>query len=159
MVFWDGDGGPKAFRSAAPHTPIVACWADGDRDGPLCIGDLPVFEDPEFASHVRTQANLNFDMDDIIVDGQFTLKRLLPPDETAKQTHEARRCHYSFNTRYSVRPDAGGVWWPIWLVGRTKTGWWAIRWYQALDGTWFVTFWWYADVHVHLLDTYGEPAL
>ena len=45
-------------------------------------------------------------------------------------------------------------WWPIWLICRTKGGWWAICWYQLIDGNSVVEFWWYADVHVHLLDTY-----
>ena len=45
-----------------------------------------------------------------------------------------------------------GRWWPVWLVCRTKGGWWTICWYQLLDGNWVVEFWWYADVHVHLLE-------
>ena len=46
-----------------------------------------------------------------------------------------------------------GRWWPVWIVCRTKGGWWCICWYQLLDGRWVVEFWWYADVHVHLMDT------
>ena len=56
------------------------------------------------------------------------------------------------NTNTDFESGIHGRWWPIWLVCRTKTGWWTMCWYQLLDGHEVVELWWYADCHVHIID-------
>ena len=82
------------------------------------------------------------------------LERLLPPEQIAHKLHKSTGLKYSCNIDQHAVPQADGRWWPVWLIGRTKTGWWTICWYQVLDGTRIVVLWWYADAHVHLLDVY-----
>jgi hypothetical protein len=74
------------------------------------------------------------------------------PDRHGQKDQEHRySCHLAAEGQFSTVPD--GRWWPIWLLCRTKTGWWTICWYQLLEnGDWITSVWWYADIHVHLLD-------
>ena len=52
----------------------------------------------------------------------------------------------------STMESTTGRWWPVWLICRTKKGWWTVSWYQLLDGSWVLEFWWYSDTHIHLLE-------
>ena len=96
---------------------------------------------------------------------KYTSKQALKETSTNKQSKQSSieqeqqhqhqgRLRYTSEVNDSVVPANDGRWWPVWLVGKTKGGWWTICWYQMLDGTWAVSFWWYADVHVHLVDAY-----
>ena len=117
-----------------------------------CVPDVTVYEDPDFRSNTRTQTDFSICPDDLIKSGGHTLERLVPPKKTARIEGEHINYRYTARRDESVQPQAGGRWWPVWLIGRTQSGWWTICWYQVLDGTWIVVFWWYADIHVHLLD-------
>ena len=107
---------------------------------------MDAYEDPYWQSNTKLQ-NDSFRK---TADGQV-LERLVDPD-SAHKTQEGGALRYTQETDNSVTPSIGGRWWPVWLVGKTETGWWTICWYQILDGTWIALFWWYADVHIHLLD-------
>ena len=70
-----------------------------------------------------------------------------------EQQHQHQgRLRYTQQIADHVVPASDGRWWPVWLVGKTEGGWWTICWYQILDGTWLASYWWYDDVHIHLLD-------
>ena len=116
-----------------------------------CIPDVDVYEDPLFSENSRTQADFDVPRDVLIRDSRV-LERLVSPSKVAGKLYSSTGLRYSCSIDQQVVPQADGRWWPVWLIGRTKTGWWTICWYQVLDGTWIVVFWWYADVHVHLLD-------
>ena len=117
----------------------------------VAFPNVDVYEDPQFSETSRTQSVYTYPRD-VLIRGGEELERLLPPKEMARQVREPAGLRYSCSIDHDVQPQVGGRWWPVWLVGRTKTGWWTICWYQILDGTWRIVFWWYADVHVHLLD-------
>ena len=103
-----------------------------------------VYEDPQFTGSTRVTSE--------------NVDRLIDPGDAPKMREHAndRKEH-----RYAGIPGghifhstgSTGSWWPVWLVCRTKGGWWTICWYQLLDGAWVVEFGWYVDVHVHHLDT------
>ena len=150
-VYWNGQGGPRAFRRNKPHTQARAEWTYTSDIDASCIPNVDVYEDPEFSETSRTQSVYTFPRD-ILAKGDDAVERLLPPKEYARRLGKSMGLRYSCSIDHEARPQADGRWWPIWLVGRTKTGWWTICWYQVLDGTWIIVFWWYADVHVHLLD-------
>ena len=155
MVYWDAEGGPRAFRTTSTHTPHIAQWEASEESGHQCLSAVAVYDDPEFLAHTRTQTKLSFPRDDIIQDSEFALERLVDPKNIAGKDKQIENLKYSSVIDESVQPQAHGVWWPVWLAGKTKTGWWIICWYQVLDGTWIVSFWWYADEHIHLLDARG----
>ena len=104
-----------------------------------------VYEDPVFTGTTRVTSE--------------NVDPRIPPGYAHNMSQQA---HDKKEHRYESLPggqamhssgNAAGLWWPVWLVGRTKGGWWTICWYQLIDGACVVEFWWYADVHVHLLDS------
>ena len=151
MVFWDGQRGPKAFRSARPHTQVRATWEYTSDFDSGCITNIDVYEDPVFSETSRTHSVYSLPRD-VLSHGGVVVERLLPPRQMARREAGPMGLRYSWYLDHDIQPQVGGRWWPVWLVGRTKTGWWTICYYQILDGTWRIVFWWYADVHVHLLD-------
>ena len=79
VVYWDAEGGPRAFRTQSTHTPLIAQWEASEESGHQCLSAVEVYDDPEFLDHTRTQTELSFPRDDIIQDGEFALERLVDP--------------------------------------------------------------------------------
>ena len=104
-----------------------------------CQDSVPaaVYEDPNFTGTTRVTSE--------------NVDRLIDPGDAPKRSERTLSRYEGIEIRHSTGNT--GRWWPVWLICRTKGGWWTISWDQLLDGDWVVEFWWYADVHVHLLDT------
>ena len=150
-VYWNGIGGPTHFRGTRPHGNMPAQWSLGDASD-MSVQVAEVYEDPEFSSKSRVVSE---NMEDVAPKMGETMERLIDPMEPHKMQDYSNKAHkYGGQMEGSLFYSTGntGRWWPVWIVCRTKGGWWCICWYQLLDGTWVVEFWWYADVHVHLMD-------
>ena len=134
---------------------MLAKWSIGEASD-RSVQVPEVYEDPEFSKRARVVSeNVGGPMDDVAPKMDETMERLIDPMEPQKMQEYNNKAH-----KYEGQPEgqvfhesvSTGRWWPVWLVCRTKKGWWTICWYQLLDGQWVVEFWWYADVHVHLMD-------
>ena len=127
-----------------------------------------VYEDPVFSKASRvTSLNVgNVQADGFAPQVQEdpgkmgeTVERLIDPTDPPKMSQHSEqgggKAHrYEGKQEGQTFHSTGrtGRWWPVCVVCRTKKGWWTICWYQLLDGSWVVEFWWYADIHVHLMD-------
>ena len=112
---------------------------------------MDVFEDPFFQRNTSTQTDRTMAKADIIKHGDLILERMVGAN-CAKKTIDRATLNYSTTFDSSVVPESSGVWWLVWLMCRTEKGWWTVCWYKIIAGTRVVCVWWYADVHVHLLD-------
>ena len=74
----------------------------------------------------------------------------LEPDDRDPRILGEGPCNLIHEAKAKYDQNAMGVW----LVCRTKNGWWTICWYQMLDGSWRQSFWWYHDIFIHLLDVF-----
>ena len=144
-VYWNAVGGPTHFRQSEPQGKLRANWVEiSAGEGGELSTSATVYEDPHFTNTSK-----------VTVEGRY--ERLIDPDE-AKKVHEPGQ---EKNSKYtgashmetSFNASSEHQWWPVWLVCRTKTGWWTICWYQLIDGSELVEFWWYAEDHVHPIHT------
>ena len=136
---------------------MLAKWSIGEASD-RSVQVPEVYADPEFSKKARVVSeNVGGPIGhDVAPKMGETMERLIDPMEPQKMQEYNNKAH-----KYEGQPEgqvlhesvSTGRWWPVWLVCRTKKGWWTICWYQLLDGTWVVEFWWYADVHMHLMDT------
>ena len=104
-----------------------------------------VFEDPVFSGTTRVRS----ENVDAVCRAGFSLTMCRQADDKMEHWYEGVPGVQAMHSSGLGK----GLWWPVWLVTRTKGGWWTICWYQLMDGGRVVDFWWYADVHVHLLDS------
>ena len=104
-----------------------------------------VFEDPVFGGTTRVCSE---DVDAVCRAG-FTQTMCRQADDKMEHWYEGVPGGQAMHSSGL----GTGLWWPVWLVARTKGGWWTICWYQLMDGGRVVDFWWYMDAHVHLLDS------
>ena len=166
-VYWNGAGGPQHFRDPKPHGSMVAKWTRGPPSNAGVYVD-EVYQDPKFYKSTRvTSLNIGTVQadgyaplcDDSTSKMGETVERLIDPDAPTKmsQQHgEGKDWAHNYEGKQDPQnhyaTGQAGRWWPVWLVCRTKKGWWTICWYQLLDGAWVVEFWWYDDIHIHLID-------
>ena len=156
-VYWDGTGGPNHFRWTLPHGSMLAKWSFGEASE-QSVQVPAVYEDPVFSKSTRvTSENMGDhileDPPDVAPKIGETTERLIDPNDPQKmQDNNAHKYEGQRDPVHHHSTGTSGRWWPVWLVCRTRKGWWCICWYQLLDGTWVTEFWWYADVHVHLID-------
>ena len=151
-VYWNGVGGPNHFRRKEPQGTLLAVWSEGRADG-LSIMAPVTYIDPEFSNTTTIKTEDAANREDLVAEAQSGA--LIDPSDPRKVWDEQGKAH-----RYQCSPSgkefeatsSPGRWWPVWLVCRTMTGWWTICWYQLIDGEWVIEFWWYHEVHVHLID-------
>ena len=148
VCYWDGSGGDLYFRRPSSNH-LVANWtvcrnASGQS---VCVQD--VYEDPYFVNSTRK----TIERDEWLIDPADAQRGPDPGGQTEKEykynsdlNTERRGCTVTHGRWFPL----DGRWWPIWLLCRTKTGWWAMAWGQLLDA--HPSMWWYNDRHVHLLD-------
>ena len=140
----EGFCGAGVFRKAFPHGTVVAkltCWFVADE---MSV-QANVYEDPVFTGTTRVTS---VDVDTFFAPG---FAQNLSGHEQGGMEHWYERLPGG-QAMYTWGHGTG-LWWPVWLVARTKGGWWTICWFQLIDGGRVVEFWWYTDVHVHLLDS------
>ena len=144
-VFWHGEGGPGFFRDPAnaQALPLVASWTPGGHGSLYSVPLTHEYEDPHWTSTSKLKAER---YDPTLADQVLAAKHA----EAKRDPCDGRT--YQCNSGTQDGNWSAHVWWPVWLVCRTKGGWWTICWYQILDGTWMAAFWWYADGHVHLVE-------
>ena len=135
-------GGPNFFREERTQGGLVANWALSNEPTLHSVPVTTVYDDPSFVSTAKTKT---FGESNRLIDPMEAPKVQEPGDGKREHKYE---CSQAPQTHLST----SGRWWPVWLVCRTKKGWWAVCWYQLLDGTCVVEIWWYSDVHVHLID-------
>ena len=138
-VYWNGQQGRRHFRGTDAQGAMCAKWTSVKNGSDNCVV-ADVHKDPDFdkIGQVKTE-NLDCRID---------------PDYSAYHQYENTESQNE-NTGSQIGFSTSGAcrWWPVWLVCRTKGGWWSICWYQLIEGGWALECWWYADAHVHLVES------
>ena len=126
VVYWNGEGSPNAFRTCN----VGACRASWRSADPSegCIRVTDTYEDPYFSASSVAKV------------GRCELEYKAKEGCMHKCTVEK----YDSGTVAC----ATGQWWPVWLLARTRTGWWAVCWVQLRDG---MEVWWYHESHIVLM--------
>ena len=109
--------------------------------------------DPEFTNTTTIKSEDAAKREDLVAEAQSGV--LIDPLARGKVRDEERkadRYQCSSSGKEFEETSSPGRWWPVWLVCRTKTGWWTTCWYQLVDGEWVTEFWWYKEAHVHLIE-------
>jgi hypothetical protein len=148
VSYWDGSGpvvGTRVehFRDGTRvQGNLVANWTvcRNASDQSVCVQD--VYEDPYFSRATR----LTIERDERLIDPADARRG---PDPGG-QTEKGHKYNSHLNTEGRGCTVTDGRWCPIWLLCRTKTGWWAICWEQLPEA--HPSMCWYDDRHVHLLD-------
>ena len=142
-VYWNGKRGRRHFHCPDAQGAMCAKWTSVEKPSDNCVV-ADVHEDPYFTNRLQVKTE--------------TLHCRIDPDDPpnmGEQADDNSAYHQYENTGSQTGFSASNAfrWWPIWLVCRTKGGWWSICWYQLIDGDWAVECWWYADAHVHLVES------
>ena len=146
VCYWDGSGGPGHFRDGTKvQGNLVANWTVCRDGSDQSVYIETVYEDPYFSSTTKVTTQKY----ERLIDPADEQKR--PDPRGQKEQEHKYNSHLAAEGQFCTVTD--GRWWPIWLLCRTKKGWWTICWYQLLEcGEWLQAVWWYDDRHVHLLD-------
>ena len=146
VCYWDGSGGPGYFRDGTKvQGNLVANWTVCRDGSDQSVYIETVYEDPYFSSTTKVTTQKY----ERLIDPADEQKR--PDPRGQKEQEHKYNSHLAAEGQFCTVTD--GRWWPIWLLCRTKKGWWTICWYQLLEcGDWTLAVWWYDDRHVHLLD-------